>query len=99
MVFIMSPLLPVLFWLRFSAGTIFSMSRQQRRNERIRPASQRSGFQIISCAFGGNDFFSTAERSFYEILRRIAPNHTIFAKVRLADLVLIRTNDPERRPE
>jgi hypothetical protein len=32
-------------------------------------------------------FFSAAERSFYEILRRLAPGHTVFAKVRLADLV------------
>jgi len=34
-------------------------------------------------------FFSTAERSFYEILRQIAPNHTIFAKVRLRDLISV----------
>jgi hypothetical protein len=32
-------------------------------------------------------FFSVAERSFYEILRRLAPDHTVFAKVRLADVV------------
>src|SRR5947209_12049296 len=32
-------------------------------------------------------FFSAAERSFYEILRRLLPGHTVFAKVRLADLV------------
>lgn len=35
-------------------------------------------------------FFSAAERSFYEILRRLAPaEHTVFAKVRLADLVYV----------
>lgn len=35
-------------------------------------------------------FFSAAERSFYEVLRRLAPDHTLFAKVRLADLVYVR---------
>ena len=32
-------------------------------------------------------FFSAAERSFYEVLRRVVPEFTLFAKVRLADLV------------
>jgi hypothetical protein len=33
-------------------------------------------------------FFSVAERSFYEVLKRlISPDYTLFAKVRLADLV------------
>jgi hypothetical protein len=36
---------------------------------------------------GKKYFFSAAERSFYEVLRRLAPDHTVFAKVRLADLV------------
>jgi hypothetical protein len=35
-------------------------------------------------------FFSAAERSFFEILRRLVPDHTVFAKVRLADLVSVR---------
>ena len=35
-------------------------------------------------------FFSAAERSFYEILKRLVPaEHTVFAKVRLADLVYV----------
>src|SRR3954470_5844810 len=34
-----------------------------------------------------NHFFSAAERSFYDILRRLTPRHTVFAKVRLAELV------------
>ena len=34
-------------------------------------------------------FFSVAERSFYEVLRRLAPNYTLFAKVRLADVVYV----------
>lgn len=36
-----------------------------------------------------HDFFSAAERSFYEMLRRLTPEHTVFAKVRLADLVCV----------
>ena len=32
-------------------------------------------------------FFSAAERSFYEILRRITPDHTVFAKVRMCDVI------------
>jgi len=35
-------------------------------------------------------FFSDAERSFYEILKRlVSAEHTVFAKVRLADLVYV----------
>jgi hypothetical protein len=38
-----------------------------------------------------NFFFSAAERSFYEVLKRlIPPDHTVFAKVRLADLVYVK---------
>lgn len=38
---------------------------------------------------------SPAERSFYEILKRLAPsNHTVFAKVRLADLVFVTKGTP-----
>lgn len=39
---------------------------------------------------GKKYFFSVAERSFYEILKRlVSAEHTIFAKVRLADLVYV----------
>jgi hypothetical protein len=34
-------------------------------------------------------FFSAAERSFYEILRRITPDHTVFAKVRMGDVIAV----------
>ena len=34
-------------------------------------------------------FFSAAERSFYEVLRRLLPDHTVFAKVRLVDVVRV----------
>ena len=42
-----------------------------------------------------SDFFSAAERSFYEILCRLAPEHTVFAKVRLADLVRVQASGRE----
>ena len=42
-----------------------------------------------------NDFFSAAERSFYEILCRLTPEHTVFAKVRLADLVRVQASGRE----
>ena len=37
-----------------------------------------------------NCLFSAAERSFYEILQRLTPDHTVFAKVRLAELVYVQ---------
>jgi hypothetical protein len=36
-------------------------------------------------------FFSASERSFYEVLRRLVPSHTVFAKVRMADLVSVES--------
>jgi very-short-patch-repair endonuclease len=42
-----------------------------------------------------NYFFSAAERSFYEILCRLAPQHRVFAKVRLADLVRVQASGRE----
>ena len=42
------------------------------------------------------DFFSAAERSFYEILLALAPEHTVFAKVRLADLVYVNGSAPRQ---
>jgi hypothetical protein len=34
-------------------------------------------------------FLSAAERSFYEMLQQITPDHTVFAKVRLCDVVSV----------
>ena len=42
-----------------------------------------------------NYFFSAAERSLYEILCRLSPQHTVFAKVRLADLVRVQVSGRE----
>jgi very-short-patch-repair endonuclease len=44
-------------------------------------------------------FFSAAERSFYEVLRRLTPDHTLFAKVRLADLVRVTTKGSDWRSQ
>jgi Protein of unknown function (DUF2726) len=38
--------------------------------------------------------FSSAERSFYQVLRGLVPDHMIFVKVRLSDLVAVRPVDP-----
>ena len=40
-------------------------------------------------------FFSAPERSFYEMLCRCSPAHTVFAKVRLADLVRVEASGRE----
>lgn len=40
-------------------------------------------------------FFSASERSFYEALCRLAPEHTVFAKVRLSDLVRVQASGRE----
>ena len=42
-----------------------------------------------------NYFFSAAERSLYEVLCRLTPEHTVFAKVRLADLVRVQASGRE----
>jgi len=43
-------------------------------------------------------FFSIAERSFYEVLKRlISEDHTVFAKVRLADLVYVSKGSSSRQ--
>ncbi len=36
-----------------------------------------------------NYFFSAAERSFYEVIRRLLPQHTVFAKVGLSDVIRV----------
>jgi hypothetical protein len=36
--------------------------------------------------------FSKAERSFYQMLRTLVPDHMIFVKVKLADLAAVRAN-------
>src|SRR5690242_15985936 len=44
---------------------------------------------VGSLPYSGKKFFSAAERSFCEILRTIAPDHTVFAKVRLSDVMFV----------
>lgn len=62
------------------------------------PKSVSSTWQPPSCepTFAKRKYlFSAAERSVYEILCRIAPDHTVFAKVRLADLVRVQAKGRE----
>jgi Protein of unknown function (DUF2726) len=48
----------------------------------------RSLCVLNSFPFSAREFlFSAAERSLYDILRQIAPDHTIFAKARLSDVI------------
>lgn len=95
MVFIMSVPLLILLFVGLLAGTILSMSRQQRPGRE--QAAKKHGLGTVSLPnFRRSDFFSAAERSFYEILRQLTPNHTIFAKVRLVDLISI-PRTPERQ--
>ena len=42
-------------------------------------------------------FFSGAERSLYQILRCISPDHSVFANVRLCDLTATSDDDKDRR--
>jgi len=42
-------------------------------------------------------FFSAAERSFYEVLRRLVPEHVVFAKVGLDELVYVTKKGSEWR--
>src|ERR1700716_3756953 len=56
-----------------------------------RKARRRARFGVPnSLPYSKNKFFfSAAERSFYEILRRMTPEHTIFAKVRMCDVLAV----------
>src|ERR1700730_7501489 len=42
-------------------------------------------------------FFSGAERSLYQILRSITPDHSVFANVRLCDLIAASEEDHNRK--
>jgi len=44
-----------------------------------------------------NYFFSAAERSFYEVIRRLLPQHTVFAKVGLSDVIRVAKGAPSWR--
>ena len=57
---------------------------------------ERPGYGPALPPFARNShFFSAAERAFYEILCRLTPEHTVFAKVRLADLVRVQASGRE----
>lgn len=72
----------------------------KRASAQAAPAIATGRQQAIRCATPPpfarrNYFFSAAERSFYEILRRLNPGYTVFAKVRLCDLVRVQASGRE----
>jgi very-short-patch-repair endonuclease len=77
-------------WVAITAGlgAIFAL--------RDEPSSETTTPQLLRAEPRGfpysrrNCLFSAAERSFYEILQRLTPEHTVFAKVRLAELVHVQ---------
>ncbi len=80
-------------------GGIFAAG-VRRASAQAAPAISTGRQQAIRCAAPSpfarrNFFFSAAERSFYEILRRLNPGYTVFAKVRLCDLVRVQASGRE----
>ena len=77
-------------WIAIIAGlgAIFAL--------RDEPSSETTTAKLLRAEPRGfpysrrNCLFSAAERSFYEILQRLTPDHTVFAKVRLAELVYVQ---------
>jgi uncharacterized protein DUF2726 len=69
----------------FSVRNRLSILRNRRRNPSQREDRPSSAGPLLR----RNQFLSAAERAVYEILRRLAPRHTVFAKVRLSELVTI----------
>jgi hypothetical protein len=85
---IMEGLLLLILFAGFFSSIAFVVVLGKRSSPKINWQQQHEmGALSYSCR---NDFSSAAERSFYEILRRLTPNHTVFAKVRLADVVYVK---------
>lgn len=70
----------------FSVRNRLSILRNSRRN----PSKRKDRPSNAGSHLRRNPFLSVAERAVYEILRRLAPRHTVFAKVRLSELVTIQ---------
>lgn len=79
------------------AGVVaFTTSAKKRSAAKIDPNWQPPRADPLPYA-RRNYFFSAGERSFYEVLRRLTPDYTVFAKVRLADLVYITRGTTSRQ--
>jgi hypothetical protein len=100
-----NPSMEPLFGLFFLLGILFVVVQALRlmtRRKASRPkiSSDWQPPKADQLAYSRkNYFFSAAERSFYEILRRLAPNHTVFAKVRLADLIYVDKRTTSRQAD
>ena len=70
--------LGAIFALRDEASSQTTTAKLLRAEPRGFPYSRR------------NCLFSAVELSFFEILQRLTPEHTVFAKVRLAELVYVK---------
>jgi hypothetical protein len=77
-------------WVAIIAGLGVVFALRDEPNPEIRGAkllrAEPRGFPYSR----RNCLFSAAELSFYEILQRLTPEHTVFAKVRLAELVYVK---------
>jgi len=61
------------------------------RHSALRPSIAFTSFGSVPLPFRRRTvLFSRAERSFYQVLRSVVPDHMIFVKVRLADLVSLK---------
>ncbi|HJT80931.1 MAG TPA: DUF2726 domain-containing protein, partial [Chthoniobacterales bacterium] len=82
----MEPLLVVLLLAGFLA--VLTAIVWLGQHATARPAFTGSGFGGPPIPFRRRTvLFSKAERSFYQVLRSVVPDHMIFVKVKLADLV------------
>ena len=79
-----------------AVGIIALFNRSKRSSPKIDPGWQPPKSDPLPY-FKKNYFFSAAERSFYEVLKRLVPEHTVFAKVRLLDLVYVGQSKESRQ--
>ena len=88
----MEPILILLLLAGFVASLAFSLLLATTRSPRPF-ACEPMQTQLVPYR-RRNFLFSSAERSFYNVLRKLVPDHMVFVKVRLADLVSVPA--PER---
>src|SRR5688500_16792275 len=86
------------------AGGIAGLIQGRARSNTINPPSPtgapvRQPSKADQLAYSKKKYlFSAAERSFYEVLKRLVPpEYTVFAKVRLADLVYVSKGAADRQ--
>lgn len=93
----------IFFFAAVAGGVVGLVSRLNRGcSNRLKPPVVAPGWQPPKADrlpySRKNYFFSAAERSFYEVLKRLLPaDFTVFAKVRLADLVYVSKGTGSRQ--